>query len=68
MTTAAGNSMPNEPQDCHVVVRTSPKGGPFIGKCALCGAEGLKAEAALEPCENPKRVSKDQSVIDAILG
>jgi hypothetical protein len=52
----------------HYVERTSPKGGPFIGKCRLCGKEGLPASAALDLCENPKGVSTETALIDAITG
>ena len=52
----------------HVVNRTSPKGGPFIGTCALCGKTGLPASAALERCENVRGLTRDEAVIEAILG
>jgi hypothetical protein len=54
----------------HLVVRTSPKGpgSPFIGKCALCGKEGLRADAALEPCDNPNGVTVGGSILAAIEG
>ena len=54
----------------HVVERTSPKGpsSPFVGRCMLCGAEGLRADAALEECPNPRGVTKERSVLAAISG
>lgn len=39
--------------DTHALVRTSPKGQPFIGKCAKCGVEELPISAASQPCVNP---------------
>ncbi len=50
----------------HGLERTSPKGGPFVGRCIYCGQEGLLMRAALEPCE--KAPAQDQQVIDAIKG
>jgi len=56
------------PATTHSLERTSPKGTPFRGRCRLCDAEDLPANAALEPCPNPRRVSEDQALIDAIEG
>lgn len=52
----------------HSLERTSPKGKPFRGRCVLCGAEDLPANAALDPCPNPRRVTRDQALVDAIEG
>lgn len=52
----------------HAIERTSPKGGPFVGTCMLCGKTGLPASAALERCENQRGLSSDDAVIAAILG
>jgi hypothetical protein len=52
----------------HSLVRTSPKGQDFVGRCVLCGQEGLPMIAALLKCPNPRGVSNDQAVLDAILG
>ncbi len=54
----------------HAVERTSPKGpgSPFIGKCRLCGQEGLCSSAALEVCHNPRGVTQEQSILDTIEG
>ena len=37
----------------HVIERTSPKGGPFLGTCLLCGARELRAQDAGRECPNP---------------
>jgi hypothetical protein len=34
----------------HVIERTSPKGQPFRGTCARCGATGLRIADAGEDC------------------
>ena len=54
----------------HVVERTSPKGpgSPFIGTCRLCGASNLPASAALLKCDNPRGLSKEESLVEAITG
>ena len=48
----------------HGLERTSPKGGPFLGRCIYCGKENLPAKAALEPCE--KAPGQDQQILDAL--
>lgn len=55
---------------CHVVERTSPKGPgqPFIGTCRLCGAAGLTLAAALQRCPNPRGLTQDEALIEAIDG
>lgn len=50
----------------HGLERTSPKGGPFVGRCIYCRAEGLPMGAALQPC--PDAPTLDQQIIDAIEG
>ena len=52
----------------HSLERTSPKGGPFVGRCVLCGQEGLRSGGALLPCPNTRSVSDAQALIDAING
>ena len=39
----------------HTIIRTSPKGGAFIGKCLVCGAGGLRASDANKPCSGKAR-------------
>jgi hypothetical protein len=49
----------------HVAERTSPKGEAFIGKCRLCGKDGLSPkQVATEPC--PSEVSPDEAVLIAL--
>ena len=50
----------------HGLERTSPKGGPFVGRCIYCGQTGLPMRAATLPCS--KAPNKDQRIIDAIEG
>lgn len=53
----------------HSLERTSPKGGPYIGKCTLCGKEGITiAKLMTERCSNPNGVSQSQVLLDAIEG
>lgn len=52
----------------HLIVRTSPKGGPFVGTCSLCGKTGLSSEAALERCDNCRGLTADEAVLEAITG
>lgn len=52
----------------HCLERTSPIGEKFIGKCVLCGQEGLTFKQALEHCPNPKGITKDDAVIMALEG
>lgn len=48
----------------HGLERTSPKGGPFLGRCRYCGKENLPMKAATEPCE--KAPSQEVQIIDAL--
>jgi len=50
----------------HALIRTSPKGGPFIGYCVNCGKTTLPYHAVHEPCENLAGRSEDATKI-AIL-
>jgi hypothetical protein len=52
--------------DTHYVVRTSPKGGPFVGTCTRCGADGLTMKDALKPCPNPAGRTKSESLLDVL--
>ena len=58
--------MTHTPAKTHAVVRTSPKGGPFLGRCIQCGKKNLPPSAALEPCENTRGISQDQSLLEVI--
>ena len=50
----------------HAITRTSPKGGPFIGRCIKCGADGLGMGAPLENCPADGLVS-DEHVLTEML-
>lgn len=57
-----------ETPDVHALLRTSPKGGPFIGTCMKCGKQGLSSSQMWEACANPGGMTNDQTLIDAIKG
>ena len=50
----------------HALTRTSPKGGPFIGRCDKCGQDGLGIGAPLEPCPMDVVVSDEQALLDCL--
>lgn len=50
----------------HAMHRTSPKGGPFVGTCYLCGKTGLTIADGLKDCENPRGLTQDEAVLEAI--
>lgn len=50
----------------HAITRTSPKGGPFIGRCIKCGAEGLGMGAPLENCPADGIVSDEQVLMEML--
>ena len=52
----------------HVLERTNPKGGPFIGVCAVCGTEDLKINQANEPCANPSNMTQEEALVLAVKG
>ena len=52
--------------DTHTLVRTNPKGQPFIGRCIQCGATDLPSSAALQPCPNPAGVTQDEALMNVI--
>lgn len=52
----------------HTLLRTSPKGTPFLGRCPLCGSTDLPPEAARQPCPNPRGVTADEAFMTAIDG
>lgn len=56
--------------DLHTLVRTSPKGQPFIGTCTKCGIRGLSPGQMNEPCVNPAGLTNAESlaVVLKILG
>ena len=52
----------------HCLERTSPKGGPFIGTCRMCGKPGLTSAQANEWCANPNSTTEADALIKAIIG
>ena len=52
----------------HHIERTSPKGEPFRGTCFLCGKTNLLSKDAFETCPNPRHVSDDDALVQAIKG
>ena len=52
----------------HCVERTSPKGGPFVGRCSLCGQEGLTMADMNNWCPNTANKSQEDALMDAIDG
>ena len=49
----------------HCLVRTNPKGVPFVGKCIACGMEGITLDKS-EGCSNPKGL-EDPEVFNKIF-
>lgn len=50
----------------HSLERTSPYGGPFYGTCRLCGQKNLPMMAVSEKCSNPRQLSEDEDLLEAI--
>lgn len=61
-------NQPTRPSRQHSINRTSPKGQPFVGTCALCGRAGLTFADMRTECENPRGLSPDEALIEAIKG
>jgi hypothetical protein len=53
-------------QQLHAIERTSPKGQPFVGRCRLCQATGLKPKDALAYCENPMRFTEAETLVNVL--
>ena len=51
----------------HSIERTNPKGEPFIGICVLCNEPNLSFEDVIKDCPNPKKVTKNEAIINAII-
>lgn len=49
--------------DIHALVRTSPKGGPFVGTCTKCGIQNLTLMQASEECVNPAGLTGDETLL-----
>lgn len=50
----------------HAMERTSPMGERFVGRCTLCGKEGLTTADMSRECVNPARISQDHALLDAL--
>lgn len=46
----------------HSLERTSPKGGPFIGRCTKCGAENIPLSQMHEHCVNPANITDAEAL------
>jgi len=51
-----------------LINRTSPKGQPFIGTCASCGKTGITFDRMREECSNPRGLTQEQALLEAIEG
>jgi hypothetical protein len=45
----------------HVLERTNVKPEPFVGKCLVCGKQGLTIAQVTEPCSNPNNITSQQA-------
>ncbi len=50
----------------HAVIRTSPIGSSFIGRCDKCGEEGLGLGGALINCPADDSISDEQTLLDLL--
>ena len=50
----------------HLLLRTSPKGQPFVGTCQLCGLTGLPMRAMEDECENLAGASEGDALEAAL--
>ena len=57
----------HEPTTTHSIIRTSPKGGRFVGTCDLCGAKGLTLADMGKECPNWGGVTEDQALLSVLL-
>lgn len=46
----------------HHLVRSSPKGGPFLGTCVCCGIGRLAAAQAQLECPNPAGLVESEAM------
>lgn len=52
--------------DVHALVRTSPKGGPFIGRCMKCGKADLAGGWLTDPCVNPSGMTDTAALLSLL--
>jgi len=45
----------------HDLLRTSPKGGPFLGRCVKCGVDGLTLADRHKDCVNPAGLDQGET-------
>ena len=51
----------------HALVRTSPKGGDFLGTCTLCGKRDVSLSLAVkEECPNIRGLTEDEALIEIV--
>lgn len=50
----------------HLLDRTSPMGGKFIGRCRFCGIDGMEMADALKPCHASRDITQDDAVVMAL--
>lgn len=55
------------PYRFHSIERTSPKGGPFIGVCRLCGTPNLSIAASREECPNQRGLTASEVMAETII-
>jgi uncharacterized OB-fold protein len=57
-------------KNTHSLERMSPKGPGtvFIGRCRLCGTEGLPMRAVFEYCPNQRGLTETEALIESIRG
>lgn len=50
------------------IIRTSPKPGPFRGRCPACGKEGLTLFDMNAECANPGGMTQEAALLAAVKG
>jgi hypothetical protein len=48
------------------VTRTSPAGQQFVGTCTSCGKTGITSSMMFEDCENPRDLSTEDALVEAV--
>lgn len=56
----------SEPTTTHSIIRTSPKGGQFVGMCDLCGEKGLMLADMGKECQNWGGATEDQALLSVL--
>lgn len=55
-----------KPTRYHALRRTSPKGGPFIGTCTLCGKTDLLLKDMQLECLNIRGLDQNAALLELI--